>query len=189
MTTITLPDIPACRIEMERYIAQRVSYWAMHLKRRLRLSREDTDDCQQEMYVELYTAMKWHDASRSSQRTFISRVLRRLARKIIRDTLRQRRMPMNQTHPLSDGNELVTNDPSQGVLTETQRVDLRLDLEAFMHGLTPRLREVACLLMEQSPPQAARELGWNRSSICRAIEELRKKLVKAGFEPQDLCPR
>ena len=188
MTTIALPSLTTNQTSMEDYIARRVSYWTGKLTKQLRLSKQDAEDFQQDMHVEVCDAMQRFDSDRSCQRTYISHVLNRYAKKLIRRTLRQRRNPTHSTTPLSHAHELVVNDASEG-LAEVQLVDLRLDLETFLNTLSPRLKQVASLLAEHSPAQVAKELGWHRSSVHRAMDELRDKLKEAGFEQSDLLPR
>ena len=189
MITMTSSTIPTTSLSMNDYIARRVSYWTGKLTKQLHLSKHDAEDFQQEMYVEVYNAMQRFNSDHSGQRTFISHVLNRFAKKLIRNVMRQRRNPTVLATSLAGVREPMTNDPSQGTPLETQQVDLRLDLETFHQSLSPRLKQVAQLLTEHSPTQVAQELGWNRSSVSRAMSQLRDKLTEAGFEPGDLFPR
>lgn len=137
------------------------------------LSDDDRDDIRQDMALAVLSAMRRYDSARASRDTFAERVISlqyvKIAQRIRRDIERQ---PESATEAIG---ALIDPRSERG-----NTDDLRLDLEAALVGLPRRLRLIAEDLKTMRPGEIAAEMGVHRSTIHRAIAQIRTHLRDRG---------
>ena len=168
---------------VDDFALARIDYRAQRLAKTFRLTEDDTDDLRSEMTVELIKAGTRYDSALSSPHTFVIRTLDRFYRHLARRLrTRQNHETMCPT-PISALPDLcpVVNDTRQGQASEAARVDLAIDLAEIERSLPPRLQRVCEVLRYYPLKQAAQRLGLHRSTLYRAITEIRGRFVAAGL--------
>ena len=168
---------------IDDYARDRIDYRVDRLARLLRPGDTDADDLWQEFALELIKAADRFDPATSSRRTFVNRALDRRYRHIYRRLrTRQRHEPMCPT-PISSLTNFspITNDPRSGEPSEQARAELRIDLAPALASLPWHLRQICETLKTHSPREAADQLGFHRSTIYRAIQEIRGHFIEWGL--------
>jgi len=168
---------------IDDYALARIDYRVGRLVEAFRLNEDDAADVRQDMIAELLKAAARHDPERSQRNTFINRTLDRYYLHVARAL--SNRQKHESTHPtpiaaLPDFSSTV-NDLRQGERSEAERVDLAIDLAEVVSKLPPQLKQICEALRLYKPSEAARRLGVHRSTIYRAIREIRKHFVAAGL--------
>jgi RNA polymerase sigma factor (sigma-70 family) len=147
-------------------------------------SFRDASDLEQDASVAVLRAIPRYDASRGSEDAFVGGVLGIWVRDTRRRLARGRRQyeHLSLDALVSDGLEFASNGPAEGA-TYTAR-DLRFDLAALISTLPSDQANLACLLMQLSPSEAAERLGVHRGTVYRQINSLRKRFADSGFAPK-----
>ncbi len=168
---------------VDDYALARIDYRVGRLVQAFHLRADEADDLRQDMIVELIKALTRHDPTQSQRKTFITRALDRRYLHVARHLgNRQKHESMHPT-PISrlPGFSPTVNDTHKGQRSEAERVDLALDLGDILPTLPPRLQRVCEELRSYKPSEAARRIGMHRSTMYRAIEEIRRHFVAAGL--------
>lgn len=130
----------------------------------------DREDLEQEALLGLWMALRHHDASRASLRTFFERV----ADKRFASLLRRRRSHV--VIERLDGLQFATAD---GI----PAVQFHVDFERVLAQLGDPDRVLALLLMEHGPTEISRMLGIARSTVYARLARLRRAFREAGYGP------
>ncbi len=170
---------------IDDYALARIDYRVGRLVEAFHLNEDEADDLRQDMVVELLKAATRHDPDRSQRNTFINRTLDRYYLHVARALAN--RQKHESMHPMSisamPNFSPTVNDPRQGERSEQECVDLAIDLAEVVSKLPPELQRICEALRVYKPSEVARQLGVHRSTIYRAIDEIRKHFVAAGLEP------
>lgn len=168
---------------IDDYARARIDYRVGRLVESFHLSEDEAEDRRQNMIAELLKAGVRHDPARSGRKTFVTRTLDRYYLHVARALgNRQKHESMHPT-PISAMPEfsLTVNDPRQGERSEAERMELAIDLEEIEATLSPQLQQICEALRSYKPSEAARRLGVHRSTIYRAMGEIRLHFVAAGL--------
>ncbi len=168
---------------IDDYALARIDYRVGRLVEAFRLGDDAAEDLRQDMTTELLKAGARHDPARSRRNTFVTRILDRYYLHVARGLAnRQKHESMHPT-PMSALEEFcpTVNDPRQGERSERERIDLTIDLAALIAALPAHLQRVCEELRHRKPAEVARRLGLHRGTIYRAIQEIRRCFVAAGF--------
>jgi RNA polymerase sigma-70 factor (ECF subfamily) len=166
-----------------KYAGDRIAYQVQRVARALRLNHEDAEDLQQDLLAGLVRAMRRHDPRKAGEATFISRVLdldaRHLARRL------RTRLQHAALRPASlsalDGCMPLTNDPRRGDSSEADLACQRVDVDRALRSLPRELRAIAEELKRGGVAEVARSLRLNRSSVYRAIGQIRLHFEACGI--------
>lgn len=169
---------------VDDYALARIDYRVRWLALHFGLSEGEQEDCRHDMAAELLSAFERFDPEKAKRETFITRVLDRYVKYVIRTwCARQRRACDNPIHfdDVYPGFQPVTNDPPMGELDEQGRCELRIDLADAISRMPERLQRVCRLLMHFTSTEAAERLGIRRQSIYRNMSEIKEYLTEAGM--------
>lgn len=165
-------------------------------------TRDDVEDLEQEMRLDLLQRLPNFDPSKATYNTFVSRLIERKISNLIRhrtQELRDHRCEDGSIHdpiPSSHGGdteveriETVTQDEQDFRLgkhtrSAEERRDLKLDISLALEKLPADLRELAEILQAMSITEAACELGIPRSTLYERIAKLRRALEAMGLNGQ-----
>ena len=171
-------------------------------------TKDDVEDLEQEMRLDLLERLPKFDLSKGTYNTFVSRLVERKICNLIRHRTQEMRDFRCEEGSIHDvvkcGDEKVEH-----IETITQdehdfrwgkysrpaedRMDLRLDISMVLPKLPPKLRKPAELLQIMSITAAARKLGIPRSTLYDRIARLRRIFEKVGLtnhrsESPTVCP-
>lgn len=144
-------------------------------------SRDDYDDLEQDLTLDLLQRMRKYDPNKATYNTFVSRVIQRKIANLIRHRTQEKRdyrrevVSLNDMIDDGDGGtvefaQAISADPAerrigQNRRTEADRRELRMDVQTVIDRLSPMRRRLAELLMTNCVAEAARELGIPRSTL------------------------
>jgi RNA polymerase sigma factor (sigma-70 family) len=166
------------------YALGRVNYRVARLTRAFRLGEHDAEDLRSRMKIQLLRAASRFDPSRASRCTFINRVLDRAYRHIARE-LHTRRghgawnpTQFSESDAVAEATAAVHAkgaDPADGVAR-------RIDLDAALASLPRPLRAICEELKHASPREVSERLALHRSTVYRAIAQVRAHFESCGLE-------
>lgn len=187
------------------YVGQQIRYKAERLVRHHPAFCEtDADDVAQDLALELFKASARFDPARSSENTFIARVLDSKAKSLIRHRQAQRRDYRRVFKSLHRRME-SGNDDAEGLVkgvdclfhtipdaavknhtfTRTREEhdlhQLKHDVPCVVGRLPDHLRETAEMLKEDSKHRVCKRLGISRREMANRVTELRKRFERAGL--------
>ncbi|MEK6676408.1 MAG: sigma factor [Planctomycetota bacterium] len=152
-------------------------------------SPSDREDIEQELRIAILERWKAFDSRRASDRTFAARIIENKAVSLIRAN-RAAKRNIRRCTPLY--NERVTDGDFDEERARSRRgihsrsalesLSLRLDVAALLADLPKDLRCVSEQLLLGSVSDACRRSGKHRSTIYRAIHDLREYFAQAGLE-------
>ena len=137
------------------------------------LSVDDRADIWQDMALAVLSAMRRYDPALASRDTFAERVV---SMQYIKTALRIRRDLEREPESASDVIDGVVDPRSE----RGNPADARLDLEAALEVLPRRLHLIAEDLKTKRPGEIAAEMGVHRSTVHRAISQIRTHLRAHG---------
>lgn len=168
--------VPPPQQLIDGYSHDRIRFRASRLGQAFRLNEDEIEDIEQDFAIEVVRAARRFDPSRSSWRTFLSRVLDRRYAHIARQLRSNRRRQNRDFEPsTSFGMSMCRGE-------HEWQVDLQADVTQILTMLNPRLQKVAATLMLCTPNETAAHLGLHRSTIYRDIAKLREVFVMQGFD-------
>ncbi len=161
-------------------------------------TRDDYEDLQQEMMLDLLCRLVKYDPSKAALSTFVARIVDRKISTLIRHQHQGKRDYRRQVCPLdapADNrddqglglDEVLSQDAfDQEVARHSrpaiERLDLSLDLSIVFDELPADLRHLAQRLQTRTVAEIARELGVPRSTLYeRGISRLRKIFEDKGL--------
>ena len=158
-----------------------IARWKVELigtrARKLGFREDEIPDLQQEIVLQLIDS-EFEETRGVAEATFVTRVIDLQLFKVLRDRKRDVRNINYDAVSYENLPEDARVDRS-----ETERVDLRLDLEAAMASLSPEERAL-CEALRRGDSQAeiARAQGKGKATISKAIRKLGEKLRAAGMD-------
>ena len=173
---------------------------ARNIVRKDKFSFSDIEDVQQELAIGLYRESHNFRSGLSDWKTFRWKILAQLSGKIIRK--QQQKSNRYMTSPNLSLNiegkcddycpddhptvmDCVTQDGLLADGTESDGVEemgLKIDVQNFMHTLTPELQKICYALIDKTPRMAAAELGIGKTSLYEKITLLRSMMIEAGLD-------
>jgi len=169
---------------IDEYAIARVNYQVARLGRTLRLTHHHKEDLRQGFFLELCEAAHRYDPSKSSRRTFVSRVLSRAASHQARSIRNKRRNGARSPILLSQlQREDHCFDPPAPRSCEPSALDLALDLNLGLSVMSRRQQQLAESLKNKTVAEIARERGQHRCTVHRDVAAIRRKLAALGLAP------
>lgn len=161
-------------------------------------TRDDYDDLQQEMMLDLLRRLGKYHPSKAGLNTFVARIVDRKVSTLIRHQRQKKRDYRQQVCSLDaqvedqDGqahrlDEVLSQDAYDAEIARhdrpaAERHDLRLDLKSAFDELPDDLRDLAFRLQTRTVAEIARELGVPRSTLYeKGITRLRKFFEDRGL--------
>lgn len=160
--------------------------------------RQDVEDLQQELALDLLERLPKFDPARATNNTFVARLVERKVSKLIRDRQRERRDPYREAQALNDevlGEDGVTVEFSETLGEDAQDLrlgrktrpaaecaDLRMDVAEVLASLPPELRPVAEALTTMTIRKAGRKLGISRCQLYKVyLPQIREAFEARGL--------
>jgi len=171
------------------YVNEIIRHKARQLARNPGFSPSDREDIEHELLIAILERWSAFDPSRASARTFVARIIENKAASLVRACLAAKRGVRRYTPLNGDAaNGACDFDEEQvrarrGIHARSalEAVSLRLDVASVMAGLPDDLRRLCERLMRGSLSDAARLSGKHRTTLYRAIGEVRKRSADAGL--------
>lgn len=164
------PPVPP---ELNERMLAVIEHRATRLSEVFHLSEDDLDDARQEITLAVLRAMRRYKPALASPETFADRVATKqyikLAKRIRRDREREATPDTNTVNASVDPTSEGRNP-----------IDTKLDLEAALATLPRHLRLIAEDLKTKKPGEIAAAMGVHRSTVHRAIAQIRARLVERG---------
>jgi RNA polymerase sigma-70 factor (ECF subfamily) len=183
---------------LDGYARDVIRHKARQLIGKYGFTRDDYDDLQQEMMLDLLRRLGKYDPSRAGLSTFVARIVDRKVSTLIRHQRQEKRDYRRPVCSLDaqvedqDGqarglDEVLSQDAFDDEVARhdrpsAERLDLRLDLSLVLDELPDDLRQLALRLQTRTVAEIARELGVPRSTLYeKGIARLRKIFEDKGL--------
>jgi RNA polymerase sigma-70 factor (ECF subfamily) len=183
---------------LDGYARDVIRHKARQLIGKYGFTRDDYDDLQQEMMLDLLRRLGKYDPSRAGLSTFVARIVDRKVSTLIRHQRQEKRDYRRPVCSLDaqvedqDGqarglDEVLSQDAFDDEIArhdrpQAERLDLRLDLSLVLDELPDDLRQLALRLQTRTVAEIARELGVPRSTLYeKGIARLRKIFEDKGL--------
>jgi RNA polymerase sigma-70 factor (ECF subfamily) len=183
---------------LDGYARKVIRHKARQLIGKYGFTRDDYDDLQQEMMLDLLRRLGKYDPSRAGLSTFVARIVDRKVSNLIRHQKQEKRdfsvrvLPLDAEVDGQDGeplglDEVLSQDAYDDEVgghdrPQFERLDLRIDLTLVLDDLPDDLRELARRLQTRTMAEIARELGMPRSTLYeKGIARLRKIFEDKGL--------
>ena len=180
------------------YAREVIRHKARQLIGKYGYTRDDYEDLQQEMTLDLLCRLGKYDPEKAGLTTFVARVVDRRISTLIRHQKQEKRdyrqqvcsldVPVeNGTGEAFDMDEILSQDDfDQQVgrhdFPQCERSDLKIDLAQAMAELPEDLRQLAVRLQTKTVAEIARELGVPRTRLYdKGITRLRKLFEDKGL--------
>ncbi len=164
------------------------SWFIMVLKRfairRYRFPPDEADDMGREIVLHLMEKWPQFDEETAKATTFIQNIVRARFRQIVRtrfapkrDIRREAQMSYAAEFGLLDG---VRGQPH---ISDHELIELREDVQSITSRLPDELKQIAALLQEMTPSEAAIEMGMTHGTFWSRMAELRQHFAAEGYGP------
>ena len=188
------PDVP----QLDDYAVQLIRHKAWQLVGRGGFTKDDREDIEGDLTLDLLRRLRKFDPSRASFHTFVDRVVEHGAARLIERRSAPMRDYRREIASLNDRIEdeegehvergdLVDQDTylesiGQPTMPLADQVTLRVDLERVLATLPPELRDLWERRAEgQSITDISRETGIPRGTLYERMKQLRKLVEDAGL--------
>ena len=172
------------RTLVDEHAIERADYHVARLGNALGLSHHRREDLRQDLLLELCRAAHRYDPTKSSPRTFVSRVLSRAAAHQARCIRNERkngaRTPILLSQLQREGRGFAPIAPRW---CEPSVLDHAIDLERGLAALSREEQQLAAALKTQLPREIAAERGVHRSTVYRDIATMRENLAEFDLDP------
>lgn len=165
-----------------RYIpedAEIIRHKVRKLVGRYGFTASDEPDLQQELAMHVSQHIAQHDPTRGARSTFVDRIVRHKIVNILEHRMAKKRGGRTQPMALDAVPEGLLLDG----LADPEAIDLGLDVQKALAGLSPELRRIATLLTTDTPSEVARALGLTRGQFRQRQEAIRDYLNGKGLNP------
>jgi RNA polymerase sigma-70 factor (ECF subfamily) len=180
--------------DLDDYAKNLIRHKARQMIGKYGLAPDDYNDLRQDMILDLLTRLPKFNPDKAGLNTFVTRLVDRKASSIIRHRRQAKRDFRCKAGSLEDmvetkdggtveRGETISQDECDlrsGTRdrTESERIDMQVDVSIALADLPPELRALATRLMIDTIAQAARDLGVPRSTIYETgIARLRKAFI------------
>lgn len=178
------------------YAKDLIHHTALKMIGKAGIRKEDVEDIEGDLTVELIERLPKFDPHRAAYNTFVANVVRTKAKKILRDRRRERRDDRREDCSLNeyvedDRGALVErgetmswekDDQRLGVRSEGEERDMVIDVETMLSQLPDDMRELCELAKTMPVVEAARRLGIPESTAFSRLRKLRTTFREAGLE-------
>ena len=173
--------------KLQEYVDEIIRHKARQLARKPGFSPSDREDIEHELLIAILERWPAFDSSRASARTFVARIIENKAASLIRACQAAKR-GVRQCTPLNGdaANGACDFDEEQvrarrGIHARTvlEAVSLRLDVASVLADLPDDLRRLCERLLRESVSAAARSSGQHRTTLYRAINDVRQRFTDA----------
>jgi DNA-directed RNA polymerase specialized sigma24 family protein len=158
-----------------------VEVWEMEVVKQVAHAyRTDHEELEAELVARLVDLKIKHRARARDWRAFLARSLYNAAKNFVRDkNLREGKMRSLEPDDAQEGPSKLADL----LAAPDEPIDLRIDLASLREGISPQLRRVWDLLMEEhgNISAVARKLGRPRKSVDYWIGKLRQLLKNRDF--------
>ncbi|MCA9090576.1 MAG: hypothetical protein KDA90_18300 [Planctomycetaceae bacterium] len=160
------------------YIGRKAEQLAGHYG----FAEDEDEDIRQELLLHLLQQWPAFDPNVAKATTFIQNVIDFKVCELIRDQERQKR-DYRREEPLTDEAECGLLDGTRGQpeVSDYDLIALRADCETIIASLPRDLRQLAELLKETSPSDAARRMQLPLMTVVDRIDELRERFIAGGY--------
>lgn len=181
------------RPNMPEYASKLIRHKTKQLIGRFGFTRSDRPDLAQELGAHLVERLPKYDPRRSSQNTFVSRVIERKIASIIRHQkagLRDHRRvgrSLAELSPDEFGKPTELGDAADARVErrsgprEINRADLSIDLRSTVDSLDPTARRICEQLSDETITGISRQLGLSRATVYEHIARIRRQFHDAGL--------
>jgi len=174
--------------ELGTYATNLIRSKAGQLVGKAGITRADCDDIEQELALDLWLRLKNYDPSKSSRRTFISRVVEHQVATLLKKRSAACRDWRLCRHSLDDPDwedrkalkTRIEGYPDPRAKTR-QAIEFELDLQAALDALPPDLRELWNLLLNSNFMRVAKTTRVPRTALYEQVKRLHDALREAGF--------
>lgn len=148
---------------------------------------QNREDIQQDLALDLLERLPHFNATKAKRGTFVKRCIKNRISKMIRANNCQCRDHHRLTGLVSV--ETETEDESCdladgiGRIAESDRLALRLDMEAVIASLPTREREICTLLPLHAPFAISKLLGCSKQEVYAKVRAIRQVFTAAGITP------
>ena len=171
------------RDEAEVYVRDRIAFKVGRILEKFGLDDSERDDLSQDLLMALVRGVRLYDGKRTRWKTFLSRILDRRYRHILRKLLAPHTGVATRPvgfDDIADYYEETIVDPAT-TAEPFAAENLRMDVEAVISSLPDRLQIICRLLMIHPPAGAARLMGVSPATITRAVHRIRPYFERAGL--------
>ena len=167
--------------ELNDFALNMVNIKALQLVGKAGFTFDDVEDIKQDMILDLLERLTKYDPSKSNFKLFVTCVIDRKGRNLIRHRQMEMRDHRREVCSLNEDIDVGENEPVQRLSTichddhdirigkyrrsAEDRGHLHLDLDAVLADLPPELRQAAEMLQTMPVTQVARELGVPRRTF------------------------
>jgi RNA polymerase sigma-70 factor (ECF subfamily) len=180
------------------YAEDLIHHKARQLVGKAGFTRDDVEDLEQEMRLDLLERLLKFDPNKATYNTFVSRLVERKISNMIRHRTQEIRDYRREVCSLNEEIDVGEDEPIQRIATISQdehnlrtgkysrpageHADLHLDIEAVLADLPPELRQSTEMLATMPITQVARKLEVPRSTFY----ENHLAQLRAAFEAKGL---
>jgi len=171
------------------YANEIIRHKARQLSHKLGFGSSNREDIEHELLIAILERWSAFDSKRASARTFVARIIENKAASLVRACQAVKRgvgqctsLTGDTTNGASDFDE-EQDRARRGIhsRSEVEAVSLRLDVAGVVASLPDDLRRLCERLLRESVSEAARSTGKHRTTLYRAISEVRKRFTDAGL--------
>lgn len=182
---------------LSEYAAVLIHHKARQIIGKAGFTKDDVDDIEQEMTLELLERLPKFDPAKSAHKTFVARIIDRKVANLIRDRNCEKRDPRREEYSLNeciDDSEGGSVERIQTIAAEEadrrlgrqersdqETAELALDVEEVLKRLPDNLRRLCELLKTGSIADAARAMGVPRTTLNDHVKKLREFFEAAGL--------
>ena len=179
------------------YAAALIRCKARQLVNKAGFTKDDVEDLEQEMTLDLLMRLPKFDVNKATQKTFVARLVERKISKLIRHRRQEmrdyRRRARSLNEPIKDedggivergdtiAEEEINRRLGRRSRTAQEDLELALDTAETLSRLPEHLRRLCELLKTGTIAEAARQLGIPRTTLNDHVRKLREMFEHAGL--------
>ena len=155
-----------------QFAVKRIEVKIRHYLRAGRIRECDADDLRQEALVTVIEKLdEYNKKQLTCEKTYINAIIKNVFKFHFLEARWTKNQPHQDVDELTEEEEPCFNEDNAG-LSETDRINLRLDLLAFRETLTERQREVFNLLTDLTQSEIGLFLGISQTKVSRICDEI-----------------
>lgn len=173
------------RPNLSEYASKLITHKARQLVGRFGFTRSDRAGLEQDLALHLIEHIDQFDPRRSSQNTFLDRIVNRRIISILRQRFAQRRdcrRNVGLTEAMVDQEDDRLEPVDQRLARVDPSSDLAIDLAHVIEGFDGDTQRMCGVLMHESIAETARQLGLTRAEARTRVARIRKLLTESGLE-------
>ena len=164
-----------------QFAVRRTESMIRHYLRVGRIRECDADDLRQEALVTVIEKLdEYNKKHLTCEKTYINAIIKNVFKFHFLEARWTKNQPHQDVDELTEEEEPCFNEDNAG-LSETDRINLRLDLLAFREMLNERQREVFNLLTDLTQSEIGLFLGISQTKVSRICDEIRSAAEKTAL--------